>query len=165
GRVRQRLLELRDRLVEERRLPLQVPRIVRNVLHFGHRAQCRRGQDALAATSLAATTQGSDGTLMRSKHTLAAAAAVFAAAAWAHARIVPTTPTDGSVLASAPARVVIRFDDTVRVLGGTTVVTNVGRRPVTAGKPKGSGRVVTVPLRKLRDGDYTVRWRVLSPDR
>jgi len=106
---------------------------------------------------------------MRSKHTLAAAAAVFAAAAvapaaWAHARIVSTTPTDGSVLASAPARVVIRFDDTVRVLGGTTVVTNVGRRPVTAGKPKGSGRVVTVPLRKLRDGDYTVRWRVLSDD-
>jgi copper transport protein len=107
--------------------------------------------------------------LIRPKRTLAAAAVVFAAAAvapaaWAHARIVSTTPPDGAVLASAPTRVVIRFDDTVRVLGGTTVVTNVGRRPVTAGNPKGSGRVVTIPLQKLRDGDYTVRWRVLSDD-
>src|SRR5207253_1000292 len=42
GGVRKRLLELRDRLVEERRFPLQVPRIVRNVLHFGHRKESRR---------------------------------------------------------------------------------------------------------------------------
>ena len=38
SRVRKRLLELRDRLAVERGLPLQVPRIVRNVLQFGHRA-------------------------------------------------------------------------------------------------------------------------------
>jgi putative copper export protein len=60
--------------------------------------------------------------------------------------------------------VTIRFDDTIRVLSGTTVVGNADKRPVTAGKPNASGRVVTIPLRKLRDGDYTVRWRVLSDD-
>ena len=58
----------------------------------------------------------------------------------------------------------IRFDDTIRVLSGTTVVGNADKRPVTAGKPNASGRVVTIPLRKLHDGDYTVRWRVLSDD-
>jgi copper transport protein len=68
------------------------------------------------------------------------------------------------VLANAPTHVTIRFDDTVRVLGGTTVVANSGKRPVTAGKPSASGRVVTIPLRKLHDGDYTVRWSVLSDD-
>ena len=44
------------------------------------------------------------------------------------------------------------------------MVGNADKRPVTAGKPNASGRVVTIPLRKLHDGDYTVRWRVLSDD-
>jgi len=44
------------------------------------------------------------------------------------------------------------------------VVANSDKRPVTAGKPSASGRVVTIPLRKLRDGDYTVRWSALSND-
>jgi copper transport protein len=120
-------------------------------------------------TVLAAITKLPDETLTRWTRTLAAAAALLAAAAaappaWAHARLVSSTPGNGGVLASAPLRVTIRFDDTVRVLGGTTVVANDGKRPVTAGKPSASGRVVTIPLRKLRDGDYTVRWRVLSDD-
>src|SRR5207244_280246 len=92
------------------------------------------------------------------------AAAAGAPEASAHARIVSTTPGDGDVLASAPKRVTIRFDDTVRVLGGTTVVGNSDKRAVTAGKASASGRVVTIPLRKLRDGDCTVRWSVLSDD-
>lgn len=120
-------------------------------------------------TDLAATTKRSDETLTRSRRTLAAAAAVLAAAAaapsaWAHARVVSTTPGDGAVLASPPQDVTIRFDDTVRVLGGTTVVGNSDKRAVTAGKPSASGRIVTIPLRKLHDGDYTVRWSVLSDD-
>ncbi|TML46441.1 MAG: hypothetical protein E6G19_01685 [Actinobacteria bacterium] len=120
-------------------------------------------------TVFGATTKLSDETLTRWTRTLAAAAALLAAAAaappaWAHARLVSTTPGDGAVLASAPPRVTIRFDDTVRVLGGTTVVANSGKRPVIAGKPRASGRAITIPLQKLRDGDYTVRWRVLSDD-
>jgi len=68
------------------------------------------------------------------------------------------------VLASPPRQVTIRFDDTVRVLGGTTVVANSDTRAVSAGKARAQGRVLTIPLSKLRDGDYTVRWRVLSDD-
>ena len=120
-------------------------------------------------TALGATTKFPDESLTRWTRTLAAAAALLAAAAaapqaWGHARIVSTTPGAGDVLASAPKRVTIRFDDTVRVLGGTTVVGNSDKRAVTAGKPSASGRLVTIPLRKLRDGDYTVRWSVLSDD-
>ena len=96
--------------------------------------------------------------------TALAAAAVGAPSAWAHARLISTTPEDRAVLASPPAKVTLHFDDTVRALGGTTVVANVDKHPVTAGKPRTSGRVVTIPLPKLRDGDYTVRWRVLSDD-
>jgi copper transport protein len=108
-------------------------------------------------------------TLTRWTRTLAAAAALSAAAAaapaaWGHARLISATPGDGAVLASPPRKVTIRFDDTVRVLGGTTVVANSDKRSVSDGKPRASGRMLTIPLRKLRDGDYTVRWRVLSDD-
>jgi len=120
-------------------------------------------------TVLAATTKPSDETLTRWTRTLAAAAALSAAGAaaapaWGHARVVTTTPGDGAVLASPPSRVTIRFDDTIRVLAGTVVIGNGDKRSVAAGKPRSSGRVVTIPLRKLHDGDYTVRWRVLSDD-
>jgi copper transport protein len=101
--------------------------------------------------------------------TLAAAAALSAAVAaappaWAHARLVSSTPADGDVLASAPRQVTIRFDDTVRALGGTRVVANSDKRSVVAGEPRAHGRVLTIPLQRLRDGDYTVGWRVLSDD-
>src|SRR5262249_34562139 len=40
----------------------------------------------------------------------------------------------------------------------------VERRCVVAGARRLHGRVLTTPLRRLRDGDYTVRWSVLSDD-
>src|SRR3954471_19020567 len=167
--VRECLLELRDRLVEERRFPLQVTRIVRNVLHFGHRTESRGGQDALRRTVFGRRPKVPNETLTRRTSMLAVAAALAAAAAGppsasAHARLVSTTPDDRAVLASPPTQVTIRFDDAVRALGGTTVVANEDKRPVTAGEARARGRVITIPLRKLRDGDYTVRWRVLSDD-
>ncbi len=100
---------------------------------------------------------------------LAVAAVVLAAAAatpeaWAHARLVSADPGEGAVLARAPARATLYYDDTVRVLAGTTVIRNSDRKSVIAGKPRRSGRTVIIPLRKLDDGDYTVRARVLSDD-
>ncbi|HEX6489782.1 MAG TPA: copper resistance protein CopC [Gaiellaceae bacterium] len=92
------------------------------------------------------------------------AAAAAAPAAWAHARLISSDPADGAVLAQAPTRVTVRFDEAVRVLAGTVVVRNSDRRSVAAGRPKASGQNVTIPLRRLADGDYTVRWRILSDD-
>jgi copper transport protein len=68
------------------------------------------------------------------------------------------------VVATAPAEVTVRFDDVVRLLGGTVVVRNSDKRSVVAGKAHASGRIVVIPLRALADGDYSVRWRVLSND-
>lgn len=106
---------------------------------------------------------------MRRKSLLAAVAAASIAAAaapaaWAHARLLATTPKDGAVVASPPSRVTIRFDDKVKPLKGTTVVGNTDKRPVVAGRPRASGDDVVIPVRSLPSGDYTVRWRVLSDD-
>jgi copper transport protein len=100
-----------------------------------------------------------------------AAGAVLAAslavvpAAFAHARLVRTEPADGAVLPSPPSRVVLAFDDAVRVVGGTTVIRNRGGS-VLAGKPElaAGGRLVVLPLIRLSRGDYTARYRVVSND-
>jgi copper transport protein len=107
--------------------------------------------------------------LTRRTRLLAVAATVFAGAgaapaAWGHARLVSADPGEGAVLARAPARVTLKYDDTVRVLGGTTVIRNADRKSIVAGKPRRSGRTIVIPLRRLEDGDYTVKARVLSDD-
>jgi len=85
--------------------------------------------------------------------------------AWAHARLIRSSPMDGAVLAGAPARASFVFDDDVRVASGIKAVRN-GDGSVLAGNTRVvGGRVLVVPLRTgLEDGDYTVLWRVLSDD-
>jgi copper transport protein len=57
------------------------------------------------------------------------------------------------------------FDDTVRVAGGNAVIDNGSRASVLGGKAVAHGPIVTLPLRTdLRDGDYTVRWSIVSDD-
>src|SRR5204862_6951655 len=90
-------------------------------------------------------------TLTRRPRTFAAAAALVTAAiavpaAFAHAHLVSPDPGDGAVLARAPARATLVFDDDVHVQGGTTVVANAGKKPV-AGEPHASGRTGVIPLR------------------
>jgi copper transport protein len=97
---------------------------------------------------------------------LAAAGAALAApaAASAHANLVRTEPADGAVLAAAPRRVVVVLDDDVRVAPGNAAVRN-GGGSVLAGRPQAHGRTLVLPLRHgLRDGDYSVRWSVVSSD-
>jgi copper transport protein len=86
-------------------------------------------------------------------------------AAQAHARLVRSEPRDGAVLASSPSAVRFVFDDDVRAGSGIRAIRN-GDGSVVAGHPRVvGGRVLVVPLRaSLRDGDYTVLWRVLSDD-
>jgi hypothetical protein len=57
-RVGQRLLELRDRLVEERGFPLELLRLVRDVLHLGHRAQHSLGKISVRRTVPGAVPKG-----------------------------------------------------------------------------------------------------------
>jgi copper transport protein len=90
---------------------------------------------------------------------------VAAPSAFAHARLIRTDPADGAVLATAPDRVVLAFDDSVRPVGGTTVIRN-GGGSVLAGKPSllSGDHILVLPLRRLKPGDYTARWRIVSDD-
>jgi copper transport protein len=84
--------------------------------------------------------------------------------AWAHATLVSTTPADGSVLASPPRRVLVKFGDTVRVGPRNAAIRNDGRDVLGGGPHVSHGTTLVVPLKRLADGDYTVRWSIVSDD-
>ncbi len=92
--------------------------------------------------------------------------AAFPAAALAHASLLRSDPAAGSVVPQAPTQIVLHFDEPVQD-AGTSVVATSGAS-VLAGRARlehGDSRALVVPLRAgLGDGDYTVRWRVVSSD-
>jgi copper transport protein len=92
--------------------------------------------------------------------------AAFPAAALAHASLLRSDPAPGSVVPQAPTQIVLHFDEPVQD-AGTSVVATSGAS-VLAGRARlehGDPRALVVPLRAgLGDGDYTVRWRVVSSD-
>ena len=95
---------------------------------------------------------------------LTTAALVAAAAARAHTNLVRTEPVDRAVLERAPARVVVSFDDEVRVAPGNAAVRNGGGSILRA-KPAVHAKTLVLPLRpRLDKGNYSVRWSVVSDD-
>lgn len=87
------------------------------------------------------------------------------AAAGAHASLVRTVPLDGSVLRISPADVRIAFDDVVRRGPGIEAIRNGGGSVLAGAARVEGGRTLVVPLRRhLPDGDYSVRWAIVSDD-
>jgi methionine-rich copper-binding protein CopC len=86
-------------------------------------------------------------------------------AAWAHATLVRTSPASGAVVAHAPSAVRVVFDDVVKVGPGITAVRNSGGT-ILAGRARiEAERTLVIPLRRgLGDGDYSVRWSIVSDD-
>lgn len=89
-----------------------------------------------------------------------------AAPAEAHARVVRTTPANGATINGRISSVAIVFDDPVRVVPRSLVVTGATGAP----EPIGAARVVgdrtleaALPGR-LPAGRYFVGWRILSDD-
>jgi copper transport protein len=92
------------------------------------------------------------------------AALLAPATAFAHANLVRTNPSDRAVLARSPARLLVVLDDGVRVAPGNAAIRN-GDGSILAGKPEAHGKTLVLPLRKgLGNGDYSVRWSVVSED-
>jgi copper transport protein len=88
--------------------------------------------------------------------------------AQAHTSLLSATPAPGSVVASAPKELRLRFDQQIRpVADGTKVQSSSGESEL-GGEPRTDPNDVTtlvVPLKTgLPDGDYTVRWRIVSTD-
>jgi copper transport protein len=94
-----------------------------------------------------------------------AAAAILAPAALAHAKFVSSSPPDGVALRSSPADVRVHFDDAITAGPDNEVVRNEGGS-VLAGRPRVTrdARTLVLPVRRLPDGDYSVRWRIVSDD-
>jgi copper transport protein len=104
-------------------------------------------------------------TVKRVAVTVVLVALATPAAASAHATLVRTEPASGAVVAAAPSVVRVLFDDTVRVAPGNAAVANATNTSVVEGRPETHGRALTIPLRRrLGDGDYSVRWSIVSDD-
>ncbi|MDX6532717.1 MAG: copper transport protein [Gaiellales bacterium] len=88
--------------------------------------------------------------------------------AQAHTSLIDATPTPGSVVASAPAELRLRFDQQIRPVANGTKVQNASGESVIGGDPQPDPNDVTtlvIPLKGgLEDGDYTVRWQIVSTD-
>ena len=93
-------------------------------------------------------------------------ALVMAPAAFAHATLVSSTPSNGDVLARAPKQVAITFDEAVEsALGSIRVYDSRLERVDDGVTSKPEPNTVAVGVRSgLPRGTYTVVWRVISDD-
>src|SRR4051794_41394130 len=83
--------------------------------------------------------------------------------ALAHAVLVQSSPASGATLGAAPPSVALTFSEQPEAALSKIEVLGAGGRPVQAGPPVRDGsRGLTVRLRPLPNGVYTVRYRVLS---
>ncbi|MFE7899453.1 copper resistance CopC/CopD family protein [Streptomyces sp. NPDC057424] len=91
-----------------------------------------------------------------------------AAPASAHAVPTGSAPREGTVLKTAPKQVTVSFNESVILAEDSVRVLDPDSRPVTAGDPEhadGKADTARVPLTDgLKQGTYTVSWRVLSAD-
>jgi copper transport protein len=88
-----------------------------------------------------------------------------AAPASAHATLISTTPANGEHLPEAPEEVVFRFSEAITpVRDGFTVLDDQGRSVGSVSAVAGAADTLRMSLPGLRDGAYSVTWRVVSAD-
>ncbi len=85
----------------------------------------------------------------------------------AHAELLTSDPSGGSVFETAPAQVTLAFTEAVEIsLGAVELFDGTGSAIELddATHPGGDGTQVVVALPSLGDGSYVVSWKVLSAD-
>ena len=95
-----------------------------------------------------------------------AALVVAASPASAHAVLLATDPSPQTTVKQAPSSVKLEFSEAVEVSFGAVRVFDIDANRVDTGtisRAQGN-REVKVPVRALKDGTYTVTWRVVSAD-
>ncbi len=99
---------------------------------------------------------------------IAASAFLFASTRVAHAHACPKsqTPSAGAEVSAAPAQVSITFDAPLESMFCRLQVLNINDSDETNGHATlGSDhRTLSVPLKPLAPGEYTVRWAVVAED-
>lgn len=93
-------------------------------------------------------------------------ALIAAAPACAHAVLVTSDPVDGARLSTAPERVTLTFDESVRPIpSAIQVITDTGERVDAGLTMSGDGTQLILALRpNLHEGSYTATWKVISAD-
>ncbi|WP_168929356.1 copper resistance protein CopC [Nocardioides sp. GY 10113] len=87
-----------------------------------------------------------------------------AAPASAHASLVATDPADGAVLAQAPERATLTFDEPVSTISDGVALYDAAGEPLEV-EAAARDEVVTADLPAgLADGSYVLTWRVVSDD-
>lgn len=108
--------------------------------------------------------------MRKSSIVAAAVSAAFifslAHAAWAHAFPRAQDPRAGATVSAAPAQLAITFDAPLEPMFYRLQVLNGADADETSGHASlGSDhRTLSVPLKPLPPGDYTVRWAVVAED-
>jgi len=93
--------------------------------------------------------------------------AVFGMAVPAHAHsvLISMTPTDGSLVMTAPTQVVLTFDENVQSLGDAISVIDPTGKRVDNGSPQVLNNTMTELLQPITvPGHYQVLYRVVSAD-
>jgi methionine-rich copper-binding protein CopC len=85
------------------------------------------------------------------------------AGAQAHAHLQQSTPADGSVIATAPAKLVLRFSEAAQ-LTALSITKQGGARQELAPLPDRAQATIEVALPALTPGRYEVSWRAVSGD-
>lgn len=80
-----------------------------------------------------------------------------------HARLKTSNPVEGSVLAQAPAAVVLTFNRDIAPPAAVAVTSPDGS-PAGSGEPAVRGAEVSLPVSATHGGTYTVGYRVVSVD-
>ena len=93
----------------------------------------------------------------------AAVQVVFAGAAHAHATLVSSEPADGAVIAAAPSRLTLTFNEPVAPLALRLLAPNDTSTVVQATAERETSLVITLPSR-LSNGTHVLSWRVVSLD-
>jgi methionine-rich copper-binding protein CopC len=103
---------------------------------------------------------------MRIVIVLAAAACLIGPAAFAHAFLDRASPAVGSEVSGSPPVLTLSYTEPVEPLFSTVQVTDASGARVDQGKPTplDEGRVLSVKLKLLPPGAYTVEWHVTSVD-
>ena len=88
-------------------------------------------------------------------------------ASWAHAYLVKSSPVRRAVVSSAPARVVLWFNERLEAQFSQVAVWNTAGQQVDGGDVQvgpDDGKKLSVGVPTLPAGTYTVKYRVLSVD-
>jgi copper transport protein len=86
------------------------------------------------------------------------------ASAFAHAHLESAQPVDGSIVAASPSEVRLMFSESVALLSLTLKKEGGGAARQLGPLPRDAARYQSVPLPRLTEGVYTLRYRAVSDD-